>query len=159
MTIDKDKCEKVLREKGIKVTRQRVLVLGILDACPERHFTAEEIYDLVRAEYPEIGLATVYRTIQALVELHLVDKLNLGDGFARYEIGKEDGSGSGHHHHHLICMECGNIFSFQDDLLDELERKILDKTGFCVLDHEVKLYGYCKECGGKLIEKRKNSRF
>ncbi len=159
MTIDKEKCEKVLREKGMKVTRQRVLVLGILYACPEKHFTAEEIYDLVRTEYPEIGLATVYRTIQALVELHLVDKLNLGDGFARYEIGKENGNGSGHHHHHLICMNCGNILSFQDDLLEELEKKILDKTGFYVLDHEVKLYGYCKECGGKLIEKSENSRF
>lgn len=152
MTIDKEKCEKILREKEIKVTRQRVLVLGILAANPEKHFTAEEIFDLIRAESPEIGLATVYRTIQVLVELHLVDKLNLGDGFARYEIGKEGESGSGHHHHHLICMECGKIFSFQDDLLEELEKKILDKTGFFVSDHEVKLYGYCKECGGKIIE-------
>jgi Fur family ferric uptake transcriptional regulator len=157
MTIDKEQCEKVLREKGIKVTRQRVLVLGILAACPERHFTAEEIYDLVKTEYPEIGLATVYRTIQVLVELQLVDKLNLDDGFARYEIGKENGSESGHHHHHLICTKCGKIFSFQDDLLDELEKKIWDKTGFCVSNHEVKLYGCCKECGGKLIEERKKS--
>lgn len=99
MTIDKDKCGKILREKGIKVTRQRVLVLGILSACPEKHFTAEEIYDLVKAECPEIGLATVYRTIQILVELHLVDKLNLDDGFARYEIGKESGGESKHQKH------------------------------------------------------------
>ena len=157
MTIDKDKCEKILREKGIKVTRQRVLVLGVLSACPEKHFTAEEIYDSIKAEYPEIGLATVYRTIQVLVELHLVDKLNLDDGFARYEIGKECSGDSKHHHHHLICIQCGNIFSFQDDLLDELESTILKETGFYVTDHEVKLYGSCKECGGRLIEKRKKS--
>ncbi len=157
MTIDREKCEKILRDKGIKVTKQRVLVLGILAACPEKHVTAEEIYDLVKAECPEIGLATVYRTIQVLVEFHLVDKLNLGDGFARYEIGKEDGSESKHHHHHLICNNCGKILSFQDDLLEELEEKILNKTGFFVTDHEVKLYGYCKECGGKSIEERNNS--
>lgn len=157
MTIDKDKCEKILREKGIKVTRQRVLVLGVLSACPEKHFTAEEIYDVIKAEYPEIGLATVYRTIQVLAELHLVDKLNLDDGFARYEIGKECSGESGHHHHHLICIQCGNIFSFQDDLLDELESAILKETGFYVTDHEVKLYGCCKECGGRLIENRKKS--
>ena len=157
MTINKEQCEKILKEKGVKVTKQRVLVLGILSACPDKHFTAEEIYDLVKAEYPEMGLATVYRTIQILVELHLVDKLSLDDGFARYEIGKENESESGHHHHHLICTNCGSIFSFQDDLLEELEKKILDKTGFYVMDHQVKLYGYCKECGGKLIEKRKKS--
>ena len=157
MTIDREKCEKILRDKGIKVTKQRVLVLGILAACPEKHVTAEEIYDLVKAECPEIGLATVYRTIQVLVEFHLVDKLNLGDGFTRYEIRKEDGSESQHHHHHLICNNCGKILSFQDDLLEELEEKILNKTGFFVTDHEVKLYGYCKECGGKSIEERNNS--
>ncbi|MCH5280948.1 MAG: transcriptional repressor [Lachnospiraceae bacterium] len=157
MTIDKDKWEKILRDKGIKVTKQRVLVLGIIASSPDRHFTAEEIYDLVKAEYPEIGLATVYRTIQVLVELHLVDKLSMDDGFARYEFGKEGGNESGHHHHHLICTRCGSIFSFQDDLLEELEKKILSKTGFLVSDHEVKLYGCCKECGGKVIEKSKSS--
>lgn len=77
-----------------------------------------------------MGLAAVYRTIQILVELHLVDKLSLDDGFARYENGKGNGSESGHRHYYLICMNCGSIFSFQDDLLEEPEKKILDKTGF-----------------------------
>lgn len=148
---------KILKEKGLKVTKQRVQILEALALRPEVHLTAEEIYDLVRADSPEIGLATVYRTIQLLLELHLIDRINLDDGYVRYEIGDMGTKGTGHHHHHLICLECGKVFSVEDDLLDELEGKIERTTGFKIVDHEVKLYGYCKECGGKLIEKSKTS--
>ena len=60
-----------------------------------------------------------------------------------------------HHHHHLICMKCGKVISFRDDLLEELEARITADTGFLVVDHEVKLYGYCIECGGDLIEEKR----
>lgn len=141
----------LLREKGIKVTTQRVLVLSVLMSNPEKHFTAEEIYELVKSSYPEIGLATVYRTIQLLSENQLVDRISLDDGFARYEIGNM-GDATKHHHHHLICRRCGKVLSFRDDLLEELEAKILSTTGFYAVNHEVKLYGYCQECGGKSCE-------
>ena len=141
----------LLREKGIKVTTQRVLVLSVLMSNPEKHFTAEEIYELVKSSYPEIGLATVYRTIQLLSENQLVDRISLDDGFARYEIGNM-GDATKHHHHHLICRRCGKVLSFRDDLLVELEAKILSTTGFYAVNHEVKLYGYCQECGGKSCE-------
>ena len=141
----------LLREKGIKVTTQRVLVLSVLMSNPEKHFTAEEIYELVKSSYPEIGLATVYRTIQLLSENQLEDRISLDDGFARYEIGNM-GDATKHHHHHLICRRCGKVLSFRDDLLEELEAKILSTTGFYAVNHEVKLYGYCQECGGKSCE-------
>ena len=141
----------LLREKGIKVTTQRVLVLSVLMSNPEKHFTAEEIYELVKSSYPEIGLATVYRTIQLLSENQLVDRISLDDGFARYEIGNM-GDATKHHHHHLICRRCGKVLSFRDDLLEELEAKILSTTGVYAVNHEVKLYGYCQECGGKSCE-------
>ncbi len=136
----------MLKEKGLKVTNQRVIILKVLASSPGMHLTTEEIYDLVKDEYPEIGLATVYRTIQILLDLNLIDKINLNDGFVRYEIAEDEHRDSGHHHHHLICTECGNVFSFEDDLLENLEEKISSKTGFEVIDHEVKLYGYCKNC-------------
>lgn len=145
----RDNFKQQLKEKGMKVTTQRLLVLKALASCKDQHLTAEEIYDLVKIDYPEIGLATVYRTIQLLSELHLVDRINLDDGFVRYEISSEESDENKHHHHHLICKKCGNIFAFQDDLLDELENKIAETMCFVVIDHEVKLYGYCKECGGK----------
>lgn len=113
--------------------------------------TAEDIYELVKEDYPEIGLATIYRTVQLLLEMQLVDKINLDDGCVRYEIGEaNDGEGEPHHHHHhLICKTCGKVFPFRDDLLDGLERHIEEETGFHVLDHELKFYGQCKKCRKK----------
>lgn len=151
--LSKEEVTAILKEKGLKVTIQRVLVLKTLSACEDQHLTAEEIYELVKVEYPEIGLATVYRTIQLLLELHLIDRINLDDGFARYEIGTFNKGKTKHHHHHLICLKCGKVASFEDDLLEGLEQKIQESTGFVVSDHEVKLYGCCKECGGNLLEK------
>ena len=145
----------ILREKGMKVTRQRLLVLEAVASRPEEHLTAEDIYELVKAGYPEIGLATVYRTIQMLDELPLVHRVNFDDGFVRYEMGTVPECGSRHHHHHLICVKCGRVISFQDDLLEELEERITRTTGFAVVDHEVKFYGYCVECGGNLIEEKR----
>ena len=143
----------MLKKKGLKVTKQRLLVLQALASCPDKHLTAEEIYTIIKADCPEIGLATVYRTIQLLLELNLIDRINLDDGFARYEIGTLNQKEAKHHHHHLICLKCGKVMSFEDDLLEGLEKKILESTGFVVSDHEVKLYGCCKECGGNLLEK------
>ena len=145
----------MLKDKGLKVTNQRLLVLEAIASCPEEHLTAEEIYELVKLSYPEIGLATVYRTIQLLNELNLIDRINFDDGFVRYEMGRVHDRGRKHHHHHLICMKCGRVISFQDDLLEELEEKIAVTAGFHVVDHEVKLYGYCVECGGDFIEEKR----
>ena len=87
MSISKEKFKEMLREKGLKVTNQRILVLEVLADHRDKHLTAEDIYELVREDYPEIGLATIYRTVQLLLEMQLVDRINLDDGCARYEIG------------------------------------------------------------------------
>ncbi len=144
-----DKFKDLLKQNGLKVTNQRVAILEVLNNRPGKHLTAEEIYDYVKKKFPEIGLATVYRTIQLLSDLHLIDKLNLGDGYVRYEIGRKNKEESCHHHHHLICLDCGDIFAFQDDLLETLEERIKETLGFVVEDHEVKLYGHCKKCSKK----------
>ena len=138
--------KRLLKQNGLKVTNQRVAILEVLNKRPGKHLTAEEIYDYVKENYPEIGIATVYRTIQMLSELNLIDKLNLDDGYVRYEISKKSSENSSHHHHHLICLECGSIYAFQDDLLETLEERIENTMGFRVVDHEVKLYGHCKRC-------------
>jgi Fur family ferric uptake transcriptional regulator len=139
----------LLKQNGLKVTTQRVAILEVLNSRPGKHLTAEEIYDYVKKKYPEIGIATVYRTIQMLSELDLIDKLNLDDGYVRYEISKHNNEDAGHHHHHLICLKCGNVYAFQDDLLETLEERIKATMGFEVVDHEVKLYGHCKKCRSK----------
>ena len=146
MSIGQEKFRKMLREKGLKVTNQRLLVLEVLESHRDRHMTAEDIYDLVKEDCPEIGLATIYRTVQLLLEMQLVDRINLDDGCVRYEIGEDMSAGERHHHHHLICKTCGMVQPFKDDWLEELERHIEEETGFHVLDHELKFYGQCAKC-------------
>lgn len=138
-----------LRDKGLKVTQQRMLVLQTLAKNSGSHMAAEDIYEVIRAGYPEIGLATVYRTLQLLLEMQLVDRINLDDGCVRYEIGHLFGGDTRHNHHHLICRTCGRVLPFEDDLLEELERHIEEDAGFHVLDHELKFYGLCQKCLSK----------
>lgn len=143
--------KEILKSHGLKVTNQRVILLEALSKHKGEHLTPEEIYEIVKEDHPEIGLATVYRTIQLLCQLELVEKVVLVDGIVRYEMTERD-RGSAHHHHHIICLDCGNVESFEDDLLENLESAIAKKTGFEVVNHEVKFYGYCNKCK----EKHKN---
>ena len=88
MAVDREAFKQLLKDRGLKVTRQRFVVLEAIAARPEEHLTAEEIFTLVKVGCPDIGLATVYRTIQLLNELHLIDRINFDDGFVRYEMGR-----------------------------------------------------------------------
>ena len=146
--MNEEKVKDLLREKGLKVTSQRLMVLNILSAHGDEHLTVEEIYDLAKEESPEIGLATIYRTVQVLLELHVIEKVTFDDGFARYELNGEE-KGSGHRHHHAICTQCGKVYSLETDLLDTLEKQVFESLGFEVTDHEVKLYGLCSACRRK----------
>lgn len=135
--MNEEKVKDLLREKGLKVTSQRLMVLNILSTHGDEHLTVEEIYDLAKEESPEIGLATIYRTVQVLLELHVIEKVTFDDGFARYELNGEE-TGSGHRHHHAICTQCGKVYSLETDLLDTLEKQVFKSLGFEVTDHEVK---------------------
>lgn len=145
--------KELLKKNGLKVTTQRTAILEVLQDRPGSHLTAEEIYDCVKEEHPDIGLATVYRTVQLLSELNVIDRFRLDDGYVRYEIGTMEENT--HHHHHLVCLHCQTVFAFEDDMLESLEKKIEESMGFHVSDHEVKLYGYCKDCRKKLEEEKK----
>lgn len=139
--------KKQLKTNGLKVTTQRTAVIEALAKRPGEHLTVEQVFEIVRKSNPEIGLATVYRTLQSLSEIRLVEKFNLDDGYVRYEMRSEcDELPGKHHHHHLICTECGRIMSFEGDLLEDLEKTIFCAMDFEVTDHEVKLYGRCSEC-------------
>lgn len=141
----KDLLKKKLKEKGLKVTQQRWIVLQTLAENSDKHMTAEDVYEVVRAEHPELGLATVYRALQLLREMQLLDRINLDEGCVRYEI-RDLSESDMHHHHHLICRDCGKVIPFEQDLLDALEAQIERETGFRVFDHELKFFGQCKEC-------------
>ena len=153
--MEQDLFKAILRERGLKVTNQRLLVLETIADHPGEHLTAEEIYELVKDKYSEIGLATIYRTVQVLVELNVIDKVSFDDGFVRYELGNA-AEVKRHHHHHAICKKCGKVLSFEGDLLETLEQALYDTAGFTVTDHEVKLTGYCRDCTKEKESVRKN---
>ena len=134
--------EEKLRQKEYKLTPQRKVTLDVLLENQSEHLSTEEIYQLVKQKYPNVGLATIYRTLQLFDDFDIIKKLNFGDGCYRYELSEE----KKHQHHHLICLKCEKVFEFEDDLLDKLEAKIKKENGFEVLDHMVKFYGYCKDC-------------
>ena len=112
----------ILKEKlkatGFKITPQRRAIIEVLIQNEKSHLSSEEIYDKVRVNCPEIGLATVYRTMQLLDEINGISKLNLDDGCIRYEINIE--GEDAHHHHHLICNDFGAIIEVREDLLDAI---------------------------------------
>ena len=142
MSSEKDGYRKKLKEAGYKLTPQRIAILDAIEMNKGKHLNTEEIYDLVRQRNPEMGLATVYRTLQLLEELEVVSSLNLEDGCVRYEMYD-----NGHHnHHHLICSNCGSVIEVEGDLLDSLEMKIEEEYDFKRLDHKLKFYGICSKC-------------
>ena len=101
---------------------------------------------LVKKKSPEIGLATVYRTLEILTELHIVNKISFDDGLARYDLRKE---GAEHFHHHLLCLECGNIEEIEEDLLGDVERVVESRYHFLVKDHRLTFHGICQSCQEK----------
>lgn len=133
----------ILKEKGYKLTPQRRSILDEIIKNEGSHLTTEEIYDLVKVNCPEIGLATVYRTVQLLEEMGVLYKLDLDDGCSRYELCDEDES---HQHHHLICQNCGKVIEVEGDLLEELEQGIEKKYNFKIKNHSLKFYGICDNC-------------
>ncbi len=146
-SIDMNALKEDLKKKGYKLTPQRRSIVDAIIANEGEHLTAEEIYDEVKKNCPEIGLATVYRTILLLEELGIISRLDLNDGCSRYEMVH---SNETHRHHHLICNICHKVSEVQDDLLEELEDEIKNKYKFKIIDHSVKFYGICSDCQKKL---------
>ncbi len=137
---------KLLKEKDLRLTPQREAVLQILLEGQEEHLTAEDIYDRTRDHHPDIGLATIYRSLDLFEELGLVSRLDFGTGGRRYEFSLDQDR---HYHHHLICLDCGSIFEFNEDLLEDLEAIIGNENGFRVVDHSLRFFGYCRDCQTK----------
>ena len=135
-----------IKEKKYKLTRQRKIVLQAFLDSTENHMSAEDVFALVKDGNPDIGLATVYRSLELFTTLELLKKLDFGDGRSRYELNDEN---LNHTHHHLICLGCGKIVEFSYDFLDDVKMKIEEKEKFQIVDSQLKFYGYCSECQKK----------
>lgn len=142
------KIKKQLHESGFKLTPQREATLQVLLENEKDHLSAEEIFFFVKRKSPEIGLATVYRTLEILTEISVLDKVSFNDGVARYDLRKE---GAKHFHHHLLCLECGNIEEIEEDLLGAVEEIVESNYHFLVKDHRLTFHGICQNCQKKAL--------
>lgn len=132
--------EQILKRKGYRLTNQRRIIVHELEEA--RHLSAEEIYDRVKGEHPDMGLSTVYRTLDLLHELGIVRKEDFGEGYSRYELMTEKP------HHHARCQRCGTVIEFNEELVGYLALQVERETGFVTDWHELTLYGRCSRCAG-----------
>lgn len=138
----------VLQEKfngKYKLTRQREIIFHTLNSYTDHHPSAEEVYEIVRGQHPEIGLATVYRTLELFIVLDIVQKLDFGDGRHRYELcGLRSLN-----HHHLICISCGKVVEMKELIPEKLDTVLDGMADFSNLNYQLYVYGYCKDCQSK----------
>jgi len=141
-----------LRGCGYRLTLGREAILDVLSKA-EGHLSAEDIYIKIHPGYPNVGLTTIYRTLDVLSDLGMVYKLDFGDGRARYEFA--EGPKGAHHHHHLVCNGCNRIIDYTDfiddeiELLNQTERGLSKKYNFKITNHLIQFYGLCEKCSGK----------
>ncbi len=137
-----DNIRQKFHDKECKLTPQRQKILKVFMNNEGKHLSAEDVYSILKKKHPDIGLATVYRTLDLLADMEVLQRMDFGDGRSRYEFTQNEI----HHHHHLICTRCGMVTEFADDLLDSLEEAIAKRSGFEVVDHQLKFFGYCTKC-------------
>ena len=137
-----------IKNRGMRMTIPRQLVAAALENA-DGYLSAEEIYSIIRKDYPAIGLATVYRTLMLLDEMGIVNRYNFGEGRARYIAADDE---QAEHHHQLVCERCFKVIKYSDFLEDERElyRKVesvlSEKHGFEINRHIVQFYGVCPDC-------------
>jgi Fur family transcriptional regulator, ferric uptake regulator len=132
-------CQQTLKEKGYRLTPQRGMILDVLHHA-EKHISAEEIYDQVISKYPEVNKSTVYRTLELLKELGLVDEADLGGGKLYYHHADKG------HHHHLICQKCGKTFEVDEEILDPIRATLMKKYKFVPDMRHLSISGHCADC-------------
>ena len=136
-----DELKKIVKQKGLKYTEQREIVLSILLSATD-HLSAEDVYNEVKIQFPEsnIGIATVYRALSFLEEVDLITSITFGTDGKKYE------SNAKSHHDHLICTSCGKIIEFVDDEIEKRQERIAKKNKFVITSHSMQLYGTCSDC-------------
>lgn len=133
-----ERCE----AKGLRMTEQRRTIAAVLEDSDD-HPDVEELYARASAADPRISLATVYRTVKLFEEAGILEKLEFGDGRARYEDAERE------HHDHLIDIQSGEVIEFVDEEIEALQEKIAAKLGYELRGHKLELYGVPSKRDGK----------
>lgn len=129
--------DQFLKQKKLRATTQREKVAELIFA-KKSHFEVQTLIKEVQAKYPEIGPATVYRSVNTLCEAGLLhESLQTHNGVTLYEAHEEE------HHDHIVCMDCGEIFEFHDESIEEAQNKAIKKLGFIEAKHKHVIYAKC----------------
>ena len=123
-----------LKKAGLKATLPRIRILEILEESAGRHLSAEDVYKILLEHGEEVGLATVYSVLTQLESAGLVIRHNFDSGHSVFELD------SGTHHDHMVHLDTGEIIEFQNEEIEELQRKIARKHGFDLIEHSLVLY-------------------
>jgi len=129
----------LLGQKGYKVTAQRRAVLSAI-ARSHEHLTPAAVYERVKQDDPDVGLVTVYRTLELLCKLGFICRVHRGGKSRSYTLAPFG------HHHHMICSRCGAVTDFTDCDLAELEERLSRETGFVIEGHLLQFTGRCRDC-------------
>ena len=129
-----------LSQKGLKNTNQRMIILQEFSEQGS-HLSTEDLYLKVRSKHPNIGYATVHRTLKLFAECGIAAEQNFGDGQGRFELlhGEE-------HHDHLVCSHCGLIIEFENPQIEQLQAEVARQHDFTIENHRLDLYGLCSDC-------------
>ena len=128
-----------LQENGYRLTDARRAVVKTV-AATDRALTPLEVFDLAREQNPALGLVTVYRTLEKLEELHLIQRVHQPEGCQAFIAASQS------HQHLLLCQNCGHVTFFEGDDLDALILSIAEKTGYQIREHWLQLFGLCGDC-------------
>ncbi len=123
-----------IKEAGLKITQPRVQILKILETSKEKHFSAEDLYQLLREDDSKIGLATIYRVLTQFEAAGLVMRHNFEGGQAVFELDQ------GEHHDHIVDMKNGKIIEFHDEIIEQRQIEIAKEHGYKLVDHSLILY-------------------
>ena len=128
---------------GVRATRQRGAIIALLDTVEEFR-SAQELHDELRRRGANIGLTTVYRTLQALAAADLVDMVRTDTGESVYRRCTAP-----HHHHHLVCRECGSAVEVSGREVEAWAAEVAAAHGFSEVSHTIELFGTCSDCRGR----------
>lgn len=145
-TPEETRFEAFLRGKKLKLTGERLAILAAIFKQAD-HFDAESLHAGLKKAGGDISRATVYRTLDLLVQAGLVRKNSLGASHANYEPARDD-----EHHDHLICLNCNKVVEFFREDLESLQEKVCKEHGFQLVHHSLQIFGLCPKCKGKADE-------
>jgi Fur family ferric uptake transcriptional regulator len=129
-----------LKKAGLKATLPRLRILQLLEKNPQQHMSAEEVYKALLEIGEDVGLATVYRVLTQFEAAGLVLRHHFEGGLSVFELNE------GYHHDHLVCIKCGKIVEFVDEIIEKQQCTIAQQHHFEITEHYLYIYGICPQC-------------